>query len=339
MQIEAILRPYLAPLSRQARTGLVWSAALLLVAIVGFIDYRTSYEVNVVLFYSAPILLMVWLADRISAVFMALLCAIVWWWADIASGHIYTQEWYQVWETVVRLIYFLLFVVGGSAIKSRLELLEHNQHLEHELIRISEREQQRIGRDLHDGICQYFAAIGCAAGSLKRNLDKQSLPQASRAGEIEELIMKGVAQTRGLARGLFPVENTESGLTSALEELAARSSQLLGVQCTCEFTSPAPIFDNSTATHLYRIAQEAVSNAARHGKAQHVAIGLAANPREVSLSITDDGTGLPAQPIRKPGLGLGIMQYRARIIDARFAISANPAGSGTMVRCYFTQES
>ncbi len=338
MHSEAISAPPLPPWSRRARTGLAWTGALLLVAIVGFVDYTTSYEVNVVLFYSAPILLMVWFVDRGSAVFMALLCAIVWWWADIASGHLYTQEWYRIWETVVRLVYFLLFVVGGTAIKSRLELLEHSQHLEQELIRSSEREQQRIGRDLHDGICQYFAAIGCAAGSLKRNLDKQSLPQASRAGEIEELIMKGVAQTRGLARGLFPVENTETGLQSALAELAASSSQLMNLQCSFECQEPAPIFDNATATHLYRIAQESVSNAARHGQANRIAIRLCASPKEVSLTITDDGNGLPAHRSPSAGLGFGIMHYRARVIDARFEITAGPAG-GTVARCYFSPES
>lgn len=338
MHSDAIPASYLPLFSGRARTGVVWASAFLMVAIVGFIDYTTSYEVSVVLFYSAPILLMVWFADRISAVFMALLCAIVWWWADIASGHVYAQEWHQIWETVVRLVYFLLFVVGGTAIKSRLELLEHSQHLEQELIRASEREQQRIGRDLHDGICQYFAAIGCAAGSLKRNLDKQGLAQANRAGEIEELIMKGVAQTRGLARGLFPVENTESGLQSALTELAATSSRLMNLQCSFECQEPAPIFDNATATHLYRIAQEAVSNAGRHGKAAHIAIRLCATPKEVSLTITDDGSGMPATPPRGNGLGLGIMRYRARIIDAHFEITAGPAG-GTVVRCYFAQES
>jgi len=338
MHSEALALPYLPPLSHKARTGLVWTSAVLLVAIVGFIDYITSYEVSIVLFYSAPILLMVWFADRISAVFMALLCALVWWWADIASGHVYTEEWYHIWETAVRLVYFLLFVVGGTAIKSRLELLEHSQHLEQELIRISEREQQRIGRDLHDGICQYFAAIGCAAGALKRNLDKQSLPQASRAGEIEELIMKGVAQTRGLARGLFPVENTETGLESALAELAASSSRLMNVQCSFECQKPAPIFDNATATHLYRIAQESVSNAGRHGHASHITIRLCATPREVSLTIADDGTGIPARPSHPAGLGLGIMRYRARVIGAQFEITAGPAG-GTVARCYFRPES
>jgi len=337
MHADAILSPFVSFFSQQSRTWLVWTIALLLVAVVGTLDYETGYEVSVVLLYSVPIVFMVWFADRISAVFIALLCAIVWWWADEASGHHYTQEWYQIWETIVRLVYFLLFVVGGTTLKSRLELLEHSQHLEHELIRISEREQQRIGRDLHDGICQYFAAIGCAAGSLKRNLGKQNLPQATRAGEIEELIMKGVAQTRGLARGLFPVENDASGLQSALEELATSSSRLLNLHCTFECDRPAPIFDNASATHLYRIAQESVSNAGRHGKARNVAIHLSANPTEVSLSITDDGGGLPAELPRSKGLGLGIMRYRARVIDAHFEITPAPTG-GTVVRCFFAQD-
>jgi signal transduction histidine kinase len=176
-------------------------------------------------------------------------------------GHHYSQVWHQVWETMVRMIYFLLFVVGGTSVKNRIELLEYSRNLELEIIRTSEREQQRIGRDLHDGLCQYFAAIGCAAGSLKRNLAKQGVPLTSRAGEIEELIMQGVTQTRNLARGLFPVEDDEAGLQSALHELASNSSQLLELQCAFECESPVRVFDNVSATHLYRIAQESISNA------------------------------------------------------------------------------
>jgi signal transduction histidine kinase len=338
MQAKAIPSPSISFSTRTSQNSLVWFCAILLTLLVGVLDYQTGYEVSVALLYSGPILFMVWYTDRLSAVFIAIFCAIVWWWADEASGHHYARIWHQIWETVVRLVYFLLFVVGGSAIKSRLELLEHSQHLEQEIIRISEREQQRIGRDLHDGICQYFAAIGCAAGSLKRNLDKQHLAQAQRAGEIEELIMKGVAQTRGLARGLFPVEDDASGLQSALQELATNSSRLLNLHCTFECDTPAPIFDNVSATHLYRIAQESVSNASRHGKARNVVIRLSATPDEVSLTISDDGSGLPAQLNRNKGLGLGIMQYRARVIDAQFSIGPRPGG-GTLVRCFFAQAS
>jgi signal transduction histidine kinase len=336
MTVKAIPSPTSSFSTRISQNSLVWCCAILLTLLVGVLDYQTGYEVSVALLYSGPILFMVWYADRLSSVFIAILCAIAWWWADEACGHHYTQLWHQIWETVARLVYFLLFVVGGSAIKSRLELLEHSQYLEQEIIRISEREQQRIGRDLHDGICQYFAAIGCAAGSLKRNLNKQNLAQAQRAGEIEELIMKGVAQTRSLARGLFPVENDNSGLQSALQQLANNSSRLLNLNCTFDCDTPAPIFDNVSATHLYRIAQESVSNASRHGKAKNVAIRLAATPDEVALSISDDGVGLPAEVSRSKGLGLGIMQYRARVIDAQFSIGNSPGG-GTTVRCFFAQ--
>lgn len=313
---------------------ILWPVCLALVLTVGCVDYATGYEVSAVLFYSLPIILMVWMGDKISSFLIAICCALAWWWADEAGGHHYSQDWHQVWETGVRLAYFLIFVEAGSAIKARIELLERSQQLEQEIIRISESEQQRIGRDLHDGICQYFAAVGCAVGSLKRHLEKQGIDQARRAGEIEDLIMKGVMQTRGIARGLSPVENDVAGLQSALEELAERSTQLLNLHCTFECDDPAPIFDRTCATHLYYIAQECVSNAGRHGKARNAVIRLSATQDEVGLTVTDDGIGLHPELPQGRGMGLGIMQYRARVIGAEFEICARPEG-GTIVRCVF----
>jgi signal transduction histidine kinase len=318
--------------------AVLWSLCIILVLLVGCIDYATGYEVSAVLFYSVPILLMVWRGDRISSFFVAICCALAWWWADEAGGHHYSQDWHQVWETGVRLTYFLIFVEAGSAVKARIELLERSRQLEQEIIRISESEQERIGRDLHDGICQYFAAVGCAVGSLKRNLEKQGIDQARRAGEIEDLIMKGVVQTRGIARGLSPVENDVAGLQSALEELAERSTQLQNLHCTFECQEPAPIFDRTCATHLYYIAQECVSNAGRHGKARNAVIRLSANRDEVALTVTDDGIGMTQPSPQGRGMGLGIMQYRARVIGAEFEINARPEG-GTVVRCVFPHSS
>jgi signal transduction histidine kinase len=320
------------------RPPLLWVMAISLTLIVAALDYATGYEVSVVLFYSVPIQLIVWLGDRKSAVFMALWCTILWWWADEATGHHYSQVWHQIWETTVRLIYFLLFVIGGSAVKARIELLERARNLEREIIRISEHEQQRIGRDLHDGLCQYLAAVGCATGSLKRNLEKQEIPLSSRAGEIEELIRQGVTQARNLARGLFPVEDDEAGLQSALHELAVNSSQLMELHCAFECDTPVPVFDNVCATHLYRIAQESISNASRHGKARTATIRLSASDRKISLSVADDGVGLPTELGRKKGLGLGIMRYRARMMNGHFDISPRPGG-GTIVSCSIDQPS
>ena len=314
----------------------LWCETIALTLLVGFIDYLTGYEVSVVLFYSIPILLMVWLCDRISAVFIAILCSIVWWWADEASGHVYAEGWHHIWETMVRLAYFLLFVQAGHTLKTHAALGRHSRRLEEAIICISEREQQRIGRDLHDGICQYLAAIGCAAGSLRHNLEKHGFEQARAAAEIEDLIMKGVEQTRNLARGLFPVEDDESGLHSALQTLATSSSQLLNLKCSFEMDGQVPVFDNDHATHLYRIAQESISNAKRHGKADAALIRLTQDDSRISLSVSDNGIGIGAQPPDGDGLGLGIMRYRARLIGGDFAIAARPEG-GTLVTCSFLQ--
>ncbi len=315
---------------------MLWTVSLALVLIVGYFDYLSGYEVSAVLFYSLPIVLIVWFGEKRSGVLVALCCAVVWWWADEASGHDYSRAWVQIWETIIRLAYFLIFAETCGGIKMRIELLEHSQHLEREIIRIRETERRRIGHDLHDGVCQYFAAIGCAVGSLKRHLEKQGVEQAARAGEIENLIMQGVSKTRGIARGLSPVENDNAGLQSALEELAARSTDLLNLRCTFECDSPAPIFDNVCATHLYHIAQESVSNASRHGQARNAVIRLSASPSEVALTVTDDGVGFPASKPRSKGMGLGIMQYRAQMIEAQFEILPR-AGGGTIARCFFPQ--
>jgi signal transduction histidine kinase len=322
-------------LEQQPRSWL-WGEGIALTLVVGFIDYDTGYEVSVVLFYSLPILLMVWFGDGVSGVFIALFCTIIWWWADEAAGHPYAQGWHQVWEMAVRLSYFLLFVIAGTAAKARIELLERSRQLEQEIIRISEREQRRIGQDLHDGLCQYYAAVGFAAGSLKCNLEKQGSPAAKSAAEIEELIMKGIGQARSLARGLAPVENEERGLQFALQELARTSSKLLGVDCQLICENPISVFDNECANHLYRIVQEAINNATRHGKAQAIHIRLSGAGHAIHLEIEDDGSGIP-QPLRESaGMGLRIMQYRARTIGGQLEIAPRPEG-GTIVACSFLQ--
>ena len=130
-------------------------------------------------FMAIPIFVTAWCCDKKWSILIALLAGIVWWWADFAAGHPYLHNWHEAWETFVRLGFFIFVAIGSSALKrkravveARIALLEHTQRLEHEIIGISEREQRRIGQDLHDGLCQYLAGIGCAAASLKGDLDK-----------------------------------------------------------------------------------------------------------------------------------------------------------------------
>ena len=167
--------------------------ALALAITVGLIDYLTGDEISFDPFYSIPILLIVWFGNRNLAIVISIFCALAWWWADSAVGHRYSSEWVRIWDVIVRLMFFCLVMFAGSVFKqqrdsnrARIELLEKSQQLEREIVDISEREQQRIGRDLHDGICQYLAAIGFSAAMLSRDLERESFIGAKRAGGILE---------------------------------------------------------------------------------------------------------------------------------------------------------
>ena len=315
----------------------LWTEAIGLVIFLGIVDYLTGYDMTFFLFYSVPILLMLRFAGKKQAVLMAGICSFVWCWADYAAGHPYRHPMLQAWEVGMRALFFLLVVVGGSAIKAHIDLLQHTQLLEQEIIKISEREQRRIGQDLHDGLCQYYAAVGCAAGSLRRSLETEGSGSVAAAAEIEELIMEGVGQARGLARGLFPVENDAAGLQSALQELTGNASRLLNFKCEFRADQFVTVHDNVRATHLFRIAQEALNNATRHGHATEAAVCLKASRGQVTLSVEDNGVGIPREFPEGRGRGLSIMKFRARLIGATLRIAANPSG-GTMVVCSFPQD-
>ena len=268
---------------------LVYAYALLL--FIGFIDYATGYEVPIYPFYAVPILLVVWFADRASALTITLLSAVVWWWADVAAGHPYESHWLQVWDIVSRLMFFYLVMFAGGAVKqqrdsirARVELLERSQQLEHEIISISERERQSIGRDLHDGMCQYLAAIGFTADLLRQDLARHAQPGATKAADIARLLQDAVKRVRELARGLSPVDRDEGGLELALDELALNTSQLTGKNCTFLCHEPVEIADNILSVHLFRIAQEAISNATRHGQAKTIIIALESGSGEISCA-------------------------------------------------------
>ena len=325
--------------SRKPTRMAVLAESAVLVFVIGYIDFATGYEVSLFVFYALPIIIAVWYADKQHGMLIALLCALVWWWADVKAGHPYFMSWVQGWDTLVRFLFFLFVVAGVSALKSQFELLERSQQLEREIIRISEREQQRIGQDLHDGLCQYLAAISCAASSLRNDLQKRSsTAEAEIASEIAELLKQGVTQTRNLSRGLFPVQMDEAGLESALSELAASATRLLNMECEFESPERIAIYDNVAATHLYRITQEALNNATRHGHAMRVNIDLSEKDGVVTLSIVDDGVGMPATVTGKTdGMGMKIMDYRARLIGGELEIGKAPGG-GTKVTCRFKQE-
>lgn len=307
--------------------------------VVGLIDYLTGYDVTIYPIYSIPILVMVWFGDMKMAAVISVLSALFWWEVDKASGHFYISEWLRIWEAVMHFMFFSLVMFAGWAFKkqrdnmrAQLELLERAQQLEQEIITISERERQRIGRDLHDEVCQYLAAIGITASMLKQQLESQSHTLAKTAGDIATLLQDAAMRTRDLARGLSPVDRDEGGLESALEELASTTSRLAGISCSVICPETVPMTDNIQAIHLFRIAQEALSNAVKHGRAKSVVIALEVSDGTCSLRVSDDGIGFNPTPGERKGMGLSIMRYRARMILGKLEIQKN-APVGTVVVC------
>ena len=324
---------------RQSREW-IFGEMIILSLVIGFFDYVTGYQISLFIFYGIPIFITAWGCDKKMSILMALIAGLIWWWADVQAGHPYLHNWHEGWETLVRLSFFIFVAIGSSALRTqrtvveaRLALLEHTQKLEHEIIRISEREQRRIGQDLHDGLCQFLAGIGCAAASLRVDLEQLQLrAEANVADELATLLQDAVVQTRNLARGLVPLKMDEVGLASALEELTVSVTRLTGTQCVFESSVATLAVDDSAAMHLYRIAQEAINNAIKHGKARRITVSLGNGDAGATLSIADNGVGLSKATTASRGMGLNIMKYRARLLAGELRIEEVPAG-GTVVSC------
>jgi PAS domain S-box-containing protein len=212
--------------------------------------------------------------------------------------------------------------------------ITERKRLEREILEISNREQRRIGHDLHDGVCQQLAGIALMAASLADKLEEKGMPESAQTERISGLINKAISQTRGVARGLFPVRLEENGLVSALEELAANSSELFKINCQFSSVEAPAAVDNEVALHLYYIVLEAVANACKHSNAQNVFITLESARDRHSLSVRDDGNGFSPSGKAHTGMGIRIMQYRARVIGANLTLESAP-GSGTHLTCLF----
>ncbi|MGH7970985.1 MAG: ATP-binding protein, partial [Limisphaerales bacterium] len=206
------------------------------------------------------------------------------------------------------------------------------KHLEKEVLEAGDQERRRIGQDLHDGLCQHLAGIELMSQVLEQKLSSRSKADAARAGEIARHVREAIGQTRSLARGLSPVTLESEGLFSALHELAAGTERMFGIACRIISSHAVEIHAPAVATHLYRIAQEAVSNAIKHGKASEVEIRLESGGDRALLSVRDNGSGMSPGLGRTNGMGLHIMEYRAGMIGGLLSIVKNPEG-GTTVQC------
>jgi PAS domain S-box-containing protein len=230
---------------------------------------------------------------------------------------------------------------GARVIQCNIRDITMRKHVEMEkaILESSEREQRRIGQELHDGLCQQLTGVALLAKALAKKLSAKMSTESAEVAEITELINQAVDQTRDLARGLSPVEVEAAGLVPALHKFAASTERFFGISCVFTYDEASPFQRPqmlSLSTHLYRIAQEAVNNAIQHGKARRVILGLTTAGDRGILTVRDDGIGVPADAENnKQGLGLRSMRYRAGMIKASLDIRREELSGGTIVTCSF----
>jgi PAS domain S-box-containing protein len=203
--------------------------------------------------------------------------------------------------------------------------------LEQEILEISNREQRRLGSDLHDGLGQELTGLSLLMKGLEMQLSREAEQYLPQVKKISDLLARAIQSTRSLARGLAPVNLERGGLSEALRHLAARCTDMYSLNCTFNVgEQKLPELEEGAATHLYRIAQEATTNAARYARATSITIDLRTVGRKLQLSITDDGIGLSAGLAQgHPGMGLKIMEYRARMLGG--TVSFDEPGKGTRI--------
>jgi len=317
---------------------LVLVEAFALVCLIGWVDDITASEWSFFVFYAVPIVLVVWRAGARPGYVFAFLCAIMWWVAQIGDNP-YRTGWGFALAVASRHFYFAVLVVAVAAARTQRELdrariasLERAQELEREILRTSENEQQRIGRDLHDSLGPHLAAISYAVTFLANDLRERDLPESTRAEEIRELVNEAISLTRGLARGIFPTQMEGAGLAIALKELAHTAARFSGASVSFFENGSAYIADPEVSMQLYRIAQEALNNAVKHGEAKNVTVVVSQSEGSMRLVIADDGKGMPPPSGRTQGIGLHSMSHRARSLGGDLKIESNPE-EGTTVSC------
>ncbi len=219
---------------------------------------------------------------------------------------------------------------ASEALKA--EIAERKK-VEQEILEIGEQEQRNLGEHIHDNLCQNLAGILMLTKMLAKKLDRHGLEEAKELREIAGLLNDSITQAREIARGVYPVEMEGNSLMISLQGLAARMSGLYGIHCTFASSQPVLIHDNNLATHLYRIAQEAIRNSVVHGEAKQVKIYLNQIGSRMQLVIKDNGKGL-GPSAQGGGIGMQIMKYRARRLNAVLDIQ-NSSPCGTVLTCSF----
>lgn len=229
---------------------------------------------------------------------------------------------------------FPLFDVNGNVV----QMIEYNlditarKQLERIIVETSEKERTRIGQDLHDGLGQLLTGIKYMSDVLEKKLREKSLEEVADLVDIIKIINEAIVQTKILTKELYPVKIQSDGFISALQEYALRISRMYGLNCRFEYDHPIIVKEHSTATHLYRIVQEAVNNAIQHGRADQIIIQLAAHDGQTTLCVKNNGIDIAENIDSIKGIGIHSMTYRAKMIGASLTIQSDEP-QGTVITC------
>lgn len=315
--------------------------------LVALVDYATGFELQFSIFYLLPIGFSVWHQGWKSASVFTLLAVLFSLLGDIASGIEFSSQFVPWWNVVIATGFYFTVVVVLHRLKLAQENLEarvvdrtaslqvevrKREELEHALIDASEREQRRIGHDLHDSLCQHLTGAALAAQVLHGKIEAGIKPETKDSEQVVRLVEEGIDLSRSLARGLAPVELDSQGIAAALRALAERTTANTPFHCELHLPQLVLLNDTQVTTHLFRIAQEAVRNAVKHSRGRSILITLMQDSARTTMIIEDDGEGLPAGLASATGMGLHIMRHRASLISAEFLIERLPQGTRITVR-------
>jgi signal transduction histidine kinase len=216
------------------------------------------------------------------------------------------------------------------------DLVREVRRLETEIREVSQREHERIGHDLHDGLAQELTGVSLLLKTLEDAIARDAPQLTKRVHSVRDMVEQSISTVRALALGLSPVHLDRDGFAAALGQLCVSSEALYGIPVKFASRLTGHLHGLSAAADLYRIAQEAIRNAARHSAAKEISLTLSANDERLTLTVEDDGRGIMPAAETRGGMGLKIMRYRASIIGALLEIGARKHG-GTIVRCVLRQ--
>jgi len=333
------------PILRVSRTALVVTC-LCIVGIVGYIDYLTGYERPLLLFYLLPISLATWFGSLRIGLGMAVVSVAASMLSDLAAGIPTLGFWnagmaFASYALFAGVLGKLRTLIGelDRRVQERTAALQREmaerRRLDQEIAQVADRERRRLGQDLHDRLGQHLTGTALAAQVLKEKLAAKSAPEVTEAEKLVHYVEEGIDLTRNLARGFFSPELEADGLSVALEGLAENISERFAVNCIFHGEGLIPMRDSEVATQLYRIAQEAATNAAKHAAPEQIDIRISIDDSELTLAITDDGVGFPDTPSESKGLGLRLMRHGAALIGGTFKVRRN-GQRGTIATCKVT---